>query len=163
MRHREAPWNDAPRDTAELLAWIDTGWRDTRTRRAQGTPALGALIDHELDHRDHLAPRRWERSALILQRRRTKLRHRAGGLKTATKTTPVLRNGTRASLSRKPVGPPPRAETVAAVRALPPAPLKVGSTCPAIRADTRPAGRVVFGNSGGHFADTCPGSGPSLK
>jgi len=162
--------NDAPRDTAELLAWIDTGWRDLNAEldALAGTPALGAR-DHEgwtiADHLAHLAD--WERSALAILQRRP--RHEGLGIaredwesgdEEAINARAQERHAGITFAEARELLAAAHAETVAAVGALPiEALLKtVEEYLPGDPAnpDTRSAGRVVFGNSGGHFAEHLP-------
>lgn len=156
-----------PASTAELLDWIDRGWRDLNAEldRLAGTPAAEAR-DHEgwtvADHLVHLAG--WERSALVVLQGRP----RYEGLEVPKETwdsgdedainvrAHELHGGIAFAAARERLNEA-HAETVATVAELPiEALLKtVHEYVPGNPddPDTRPAGRVIFANSGQHFTE----------
>ncbi len=156
-----------PKDTAELLAWMDNGWRalNAELDRLAGTSAE-RLRDHEgwtiADHLVHLAA--WERSALAVLRRQPRYEGlgiprdawESGDEDAINARVHALHDGISFAAARAMLDGA-HAETVAAVVAMPIDELlkPVDHYLPGDPAgpDLRPAGRVVFANSGQHFSE----------
>ncbi|MFN8507901.1 MAG: ClbS/DfsB family four-helix bundle protein [Dehalococcoidia bacterium] len=157
----------APKDTAELLAWMDNGWRALTAEldRLAGTPAE-QLRDHEgwtiADHLVHLAA--WEASALAVVRRRPRYEGlgipgevwEGGDEDGINARLHALHEGISFAAARQMLETA-HADTVATVAAMPIEELlkPVDHYLPGEPSDPdlRPAGRVIFSNSGQHFTE----------
>ncbi|MCC6388726.1 MAG: ClbS/DfsB family four-helix bundle protein [Dehalococcoidia bacterium] len=155
-----------PKDTGELLAWMDDGWRALTAEldRLAGTPAE-QLRDHQgwtiADHLAHLAA--WEASALAVVRRRPRYeglgipREAWDGDEDAINARlHAIHEGISFAAARTMLETV-HADTVATVSAMPIADLlkPVDHYLPGEPddPDLRPAGRVIVSNSGQHFTE----------